>query len=648
MRIYTLIFIASLVIPSVFVHAQLSPETLEKYKKAHPNSDGIVLSSNKHYQLEYDKRSNKLRTYYSSSEKRAFLNEKAPQYAEGSVYFSHGSPLKNIEAFVISSVEGKKKKYKVKNFDTTNAYSSSIFYDDGKQIEFIYTGLAPGSIKELNYKRERKDIHFFGSARMGSVFPLEKGVISVTYPNFVTVEYTAFHLDSFDVSFTKTIGKKETTLRWEFSKMPKFKYRNENIDFAKVYPTLIFRVNEYKPKKAPLVKVLGDTNALYAWYYSLIEKPQKGHHDGLEELVDSLTKGVDTKLEKAKIVYNWVQHNIDYIALEYGKGGIIPREPNLVYERRYGDCKDMSCLLKKMLEYADVPANLAWVGTRDIPYSYRDVSSPLVDNHMICVYIENDSVYYMDATSKYNKFGAPTSFIQQKSTLIERGPDQYLIYPIRTETAMDNVWIDSCQLDVKNTDIIGSCQATFSGYIANGVRRNLESNKGDSRLKYLERLLEKGSNRYLIKDFRIINELDNNSDISIQYNFEIQNMVQSIGDEIYVKPSMHEFLKNDEFTPGEYLYGYEMDFAYFNREVNVLRAPEGYHISHVPNSNKAEHKDYSYSISYQQKNQKELVIDHKVEQNLLYFHPDAYGYWNDLVSKAVRDYNNAIILKKDE
>ncbi|RZK99397.1 MAG: hypothetical protein EOO89_31150, partial [Pedobacter sp.] len=113
----------------------------------------------------------------------------------------------------------------------------------------------------------------------------------------------------------------------------------------------------------------------------------------LKSIVDSIITGVTTTKEKTKRIYNWVQDHVKYVAFEDGYGGFIPRDANLVCDRRFGDCKDMANLLVKMLNMAGVSAHHTWIGTRDIPYSYNQIPTTNVDNHMIAVFNDNGNVY---------------------------------------------------------------------------------------------------------------------------------------------------------------------------------------------------------------------------------------------------------------
>ncbi len=124
---------------------------------------------------------------------------------------------------------------------------------------------------------------------------------------------------------------------------------------------------------------------LCEWYHSFVKDINQEKDTSLQSIVSSLTKGVKSSEERIRRIYYWVQNNINYVAFEDGMNGFVPREAKDICNRRYGDCKDMSSILVKMLRLAGIDAHYTWIGTRSLPYKYTDLPSPNIDNHMICV-----------------------------------------------------------------------------------------------------------------------------------------------------------------------------------------------------------------------------------------------------------------------
>src|SRR5690606_28188930 len=133
------------------------------------------------------------------------------------------------------------------------------------------------------------------------------------------------------------------------------------------------------------------------------------------------------------------------------------RQAKLVYERKFGDCKDMSSIITEMAKYANIPnVNLTWIGSRSIPYTYHEVPTPAVDDHMIATYEDaKGNIYFLDATDSYTKFGLPSGFIQGKEAMIQNG-ESYKLVKVPVVNFGENASQMLVDLQLENTLLKGS------------------------------------------------------------------------------------------------------------------------------------------------------------------------------------------------
>jgi hypothetical protein len=95
----------------------------------------------------------------------------------------------------------------------------------------------------------------------------------------------------------------------------------------------------------------------------------------------------------------FVQDEIRYVGIEVGMARRQPANPDLVFERRFGDCKDKATLLVTMLREGGIAADPALVSTAFGPELDRWAPSPNAFNHVIVRLIgTGDQVYWADAT----------------------------------------------------------------------------------------------------------------------------------------------------------------------------------------------------------------------------------------------------------
>ncbi|MCB9653916.1 MAG: DUF3857 domain-containing protein [Deltaproteobacteria bacterium] len=103
--------------------------------------------------------------------------------------------------------------------------------------------------------------------------------------------------------------------------------------------------------------------------YAAIAKRKLESGQTADAKARSLTGGLKTRAEKMTALLTWLRRHVRYTAMDLGTGTIIPRSPDETIKRGYGDCKDMSVLLVRMLKSIDIDAELVLlsVGEPDIP-----------------------------------------------------------------------------------------------------------------------------------------------------------------------------------------------------------------------------------------------------------------------------------------
>ncbi|MGJ8561117.1 MAG: DUF3857 domain-containing protein [Litorimonas sp.] len=101
---------------------------------------------------------------------------------------------------------------------------------------------------------------------------------------------------------------------------------------------------------------------------------------------------------RAKAALDWVQTHIRYVGLEIGEGGFIPRPPERVLRRRFGDCKDVTLLLLTLLDGLDVSADPVLVNLDERGGEFKGLANPYAFDHIMVIAEIEGALYPMDAT----------------------------------------------------------------------------------------------------------------------------------------------------------------------------------------------------------------------------------------------------------
>lgn len=142
------------------------------------------------------------------------------------------------------------------------------------------------------------------------------------------------------------------------------------------------------------------------WYSDLAKTKAKSDYE-VKELATELFKGKEnlSKIEKVKVIHNYIVENVRYSSVSFRQSGLIPQKASKVINTRVGDCKDVSTLFVALCREAGVDsARLVLINTRD--NGVKDLFLPSIDfNHCIGNVTADGQEYFVELTSDKNGFG---------------------------------------------------------------------------------------------------------------------------------------------------------------------------------------------------------------------------------------------------
>lgn len=625
-----------------FINAQNSPE-FELYKSKYPQAHFVRLVSEK--LIDIDLKGGDIIITQETTEEDIYLDESAIYNSKQSLNFSSFFEMEKVEASSFVYEKNNYKEIKVTDFRQKDELNNS-FHDDIKSVNFVYPNLQSGAKSRVKYKEKIKNPRFLNSFFFASSFPLINSKVIITAHKDISLEFKNFNTDGMDINFSQNEKGGKVVYTWEAQNIEALEAEEKMPNFKEIAPHIIPVITDYKVKNVQ-VNLSTKVSDLYAWYYSLVKDINKSETNSeLKEVVYELIKDKTTNLEKVRAIYYWVQKNIKYIAFEYALGGFIPRDANDIYKKKYGDCKDNSSILNEMLEIAGLNGHLTWIGTRSIPYKYNEVPTPLVDNHMILSYVEDENIYFLDATGRYVPLELPTSFIQGKEALVSMGEKDYKIVEVPIASPEKSIFIDTIKLQLNDQILSGTGKAEVSGYLKIDYFNELESkNTHDKLIEFYSQSFRKGNNKFLIDTLIESNKFEYDKNFVIDYSFQISDYVLKSGEEVYVNLNLNReasYLKTKKDRKNDVEYEYKK----LVRFVTVFEVPDHLKIKYLPENFNVSNDFFSSSIKYTINNNL-VVYEHELRLDFLTLTLIEQEKLNDLIKKNEKAYKEVVVLEKN-
>lgn len=609
-------------------------------KKKYPTEGAVYLKNFQELNIDLVDKALKISTH--SIQERMLLDNRAGLFSEYSIDYNDFSKITEIAASTLLPVKSNYKELKVKDFKTTDRLSKSVFYDGSKNISFLFPSLVEGARTNLNFLQEISHPQIIPAFYFEQHIPVIQSIYSiVTHPD-VELGWKIFNVPDSVITFTKVARKNKVIYTWRVNNVKPYRNEEDAPNYLYSLGHMIAWVKSYNIEGKKHIN-LQTSQDLYNWYYTISKDSNKDHSPELKSLVDSLTQNCKDEPEKVKKIYYWVQDHIKYIAIEDGMGGFVPRSAKVVYDKRYGDCKDMASIITKMLTYANIPSYLTWIGSRHIPYKYEEIPTPHVDNHMIATYIKDSSYYFLDATASFLPFGFSNGFIQGKQAMIGMDSIHLEIKEVPVIPMEQNQVIDSVFIEIKDNKISGNASAFYSGYNKMYLTERLRDHRYEKE-KLLKAELTKGNNKFLLDSFHFENLNNRDKTLRIDYKFNLEDYFKSGTDEIYVNLNLNKDFFTDEIKSSRN-YDIEKNFKEIKTSIIKLKIPEGYQVSVLPSPASFHDERFGFEVKHRQE-KGYLILEQKIYYNFLILKKKEFGQWNNFIRTLKKTYSELIVLEK--
>ncbi len=613
--------------------------SLEEYKKQFPDFNELILNDIQSYEFSIE--NDKIKVIQNNQYESLILNDNGILNNKESFSYSELVKLQSYDAFTVINDNGREKKIKVTQTNEVQSGQSAVFYDDVKQRQLIFPNLEAGAKKVYNYQTQIEDPFLLHKFIFGGGLPIKNSTLEIKTEKDINIGFKIFNDPSNLITFSKIEKKGKWIYKWILKDVKPVKLENNSPGFLYVIPHINIYIKDYKVNNQKIT-VLGDITNLFDYYKGFTKNLNQTEDPTLKAITLKITENLTNDDDKVKAIFYWVKDNIKYIAFEYGYEGFIPREASLICERKFGDCKDMASIISAMAKYANVKnVFISWIGTRDIPYSYNELPTPAVDNHMIALYKKGEEYIFLDATDKETLYGIPTGFIQGKEALYGDG-ESYKIIPVPIVPAEKNEIKEQVKISIEKDKLVGSGKIEFNGYNRSRILSRIGDSTNKIKFEMIKGLVLKGNNKFNLKEYTEENIKDRDKPYQINYNFDLGNYIVKVDKEIYInlfldKPLEKVIIEKDRSSQFEFEH-----LNYINSQYE-LEIPKNCTVKYLPKNFSLDNNYIKADFVYELKNNK-IIASLQLKQKKLMLDKPEFELWNKTIKDLKNNYSDTLIL----
>jgi hypothetical protein len=460
------------------------------------------------------------------------------------VYFNPQRKIKSLHGWCIPA-QGKD--YEVKDKDaievSPNTEGSELISDTKYKVVRIPAS-DPGSIVGYEYEVESQPLFLQDIWSFQETDPVRESHYSLQLPP--GWEYKSSWLNHAEVHPTQSGNN---SWQWAVSDISGIRHEPLMPPFQGVAGQMIL---SFFGSEGPTLKANTDWNTMGRWYFNLIGERVDASPE-IKQQVLALTGSRTTTLQKMQAIGEFVQHDIRYVAIELGIGGMQPHAAPYVFSHRYGDCKDKATLVRSMLREIGVESYHVVINaergsvTREMPahngfnHVITAIKLPdgMVDSSLIATvqHPRLGRILFFDPTNDLIPFGQLPGYLQANYGLLVTPDGGELIELPQQPPTMNSIQ-RTAQLTLDPTGMLkGEVKEVRLGERASSERWRLRTvTKDTDRIKPIEELLANSLASFHLTHASLVNFQQTDLPFGFNYSFESPNYAKTAGNLILVRP----------------------------------------------------------------------------------------------------------------
>jgi len=591
-------------------------------------STKIVISSDKNMEVEYKK----IITVF---------NKYGDNHIGAYLHYDDNVSVKDLEAIIYDKFGKEIKKIKQRDFRDYSAVSGGSLYTDSRVYVMEYTPLDYPYTVEFSYRIKENNTVFLPSWQPVSNY--YQSVINSTFTIIDEANSNLRHLEK-NLDYYKDLNVVKTTnsITCEAKNLTAIERENYSPNLSTYVPLVRFAISKFH-----LEGVDGEAEnwkEFGKWRYDKLVKGRDEVTQETKQEILSLTQGIEDPIEKAKIVYEYMQSKTRYINVSVGIGGWQPIDAKTVDEVKYGDCKGLSNYTKALLKVVGIEAKYTVLYAGSSKMSVEKEFASMQSNHVILNIPIDDKDIWLECTSQDIPFGFLGDFTDDRDVLVidENGgqikhTDAYL--------AKDNYQNLNGQIEITPEGHLKANYAIKSYNIQFDNKYYLDGRPDNDVIKYYKRYYSH-LNNLKINSFEFSK---NEDDIEFEekINLIAKKYCKKFGNRLMMtvnalNQSINIPNKNkDRQTP------FEVSRGYFDEDYIEIKLPEGLVLDSKPENISINSKFGEYKASFSINENGKLIYERSMLLNNGTYTKEDYQEFREFfkeVNKA--DQSKLILIQK--
>ncbi len=494
------------------------------------------------------------------------------------------------------------KKYKKRDFTDVSAVDGGTLYSDSRVKYIDYTPISyPYTVVfESEYKTSTTGFIPWWQPINGYYVSVEKSSYKINNPKKIAWRIKKTNFKNFNVKELES----DSELLFTIENQPGYKQENSTVHYREILPKALIALNNFSLKG--VAGSYKNWQEFGLWMHSKLLNGRDVLDAGTVSTIKNLVKDIEDPLEKAKLVYQYMQNKTRYISVQVGIGGWEPIAAKEVDRVGYGDCKGLTNYTKALLNVAGVTSYYTVVYADEKRDIDKDFSS-IQGNHVILNIPTKDKDVWLECTSQDMPFGFLGDFTHDRNVLVVT-PKGGVIKRTASYKDEKNLQVTSADIQL-NKD--GSLKATLN-IVSKGLqyddKQHFDTYTNEELVKtYKSNIWSYNNNT----DIESVNLKNNKKEIIFEENITLNvKNYASISESEYLF-RVNVFNRNN-YVPKRYRkrkLPLKIYRGYKDEDTYKVTLPENYVLGALPPEKIITSKFGTYKVSFKKVNEKSFIYN---------------------------------------
>jgi len=571
------------------------------------------------------------------------LNKNGLSHIGAYISYDNSLNIKKLEAIIYDKLGNEIKKVRKSDFIDVSSVSGGSLYEDSRVKYLEYTPTEYPFTVEYSFETTSKNSGYIASWR-----PLEGYFISTKNSTYEIIHNNISQFNLKEKNFKNldiTNLSSDGVLKYEAKNIKAIKPESFSPPLREIGPRLLISLQNFHYEGYN--GIADDWENLGKWMYNQLLVGRNQVSEKTKTDILNLVKGISDPIEKAKIVYKYVQDNTRYISVQEGIGGIQPIDALDVDNVKYGDCKGLTNYTKALMDIVGVESNYARVyGSSGYPISVDEEFISFVGqtNHVILNLPNDGNPIWLECTSQKVPFGHIANFTDDRDVFVIT-PEGGRIEHTKAYTSKENYLSTTAEIVF-----------TENGGMSAEINSKSGGTQYDERLSYVIDSDQKDRDKYYKEYWDYINGLSLDA-IEIKNDRDTIEILETIkasspkyavtaGEKLLINPNI--FNRHTYIPPrySERKLPFVIERGFYDLDEYIINLPKGYKLETGMQPEEITSQFGVYKASLEVISDTKVKYKRSLEFNKGEFNKEAYNDYRSFIRNIAKADKTSIVLNK--